>query len=42
MAQTWASPDGLVKRMQWSQGFAAVVADRSIPTPSPSRRWARA
>lgn len=30
-AQTWASPDGLVKRMQWAQGFAAVVADRTDP-----------
>lgn len=30
-AQAWASPDGLVKRMQWSQGFAAVVADRLDP-----------
>ncbi len=30
-AQTWASPDGLVKRMQWVQGFAAVVADRTDP-----------
>ncbi|MBO9545552.1 DUF1800 family protein [Caulobacter sp.] len=30
-AQTWASPDGLIKRMQWAQGFAAVVADRTDP-----------
>jgi len=30
-AQTWASPDGLVKRMQWAQGFAAAVADRTDP-----------
>jgi uncharacterized protein (DUF1800 family) len=30
-AQAWASPDGLVKRMQWSQGFAAVVGDRLDP-----------
>jgi uncharacterized protein (DUF1800 family) len=26
-AGAWASPDGLVKRMQWAQGFAAAVAD---------------
>lgn len=30
-AQAWASPDGLIKRMQWAQGFAAVVADRTDP-----------
>nr|WP_295106194.1 DUF1800 family protein [uncultured Caulobacter sp.] len=30
-AQTWASPDGLIKRMQWAQGFAAAVADRTDP-----------
>lgn len=30
-AQTWASPDGMIKRMQWAQGFAAVVADRTDP-----------
>lgn len=30
-AQTWASPDGLVKRMQWAQGMAAAVADRTDP-----------
>ena len=30
-AQPWASPDGLIKRMQWAQGFAAVVADRTDP-----------
>lgn len=30
-AQTWASPDGLIKRMQWAQGFAAAVADRADP-----------
>lgn len=30
-AQAWASPDGLIKRMQWSQGFAAVVGDRLDP-----------
>jgi uncharacterized protein (DUF1800 family) len=31
MAGEWCSPDGLVKRMQWSQGFAAVVADKFDP-----------
>lgn len=30
-AQTWAAPDALIKRMQWAQGFAAAVADRSDP-----------
>jgi uncharacterized protein (DUF1800 family) len=30
-AQAWASPDGLIKRMQWSQGIAAVVGDRADP-----------
>jgi len=30
-AQTWAAPDALIKRMQWAQGFAAVVADRTDP-----------
>ncbi|ENZ82982.1 MAG: DUF1800 family protein [Caulobacter sp.] len=30
-AQTWASPDGLIKRMQWAQGFAAAAADRTDP-----------
>ena len=30
-AQTWASPDGLVKRMQWAQGMAAAVADTTDP-----------
>jgi uncharacterized protein (DUF1800 family) len=30
-AQEWAAPDALVKRMQWAQGFAAVVADRTNP-----------
>jgi uncharacterized protein (DUF1800 family) len=30
-AQTWASPDGLIKRMQWAQGMAAAVADRTDP-----------
>jgi uncharacterized protein (DUF1800 family) len=31
-AQAWAAPDALIKRMQWSQGFAAMVADRLDPT----------
>jgi uncharacterized protein (DUF1800 family) len=31
MAGEWCSPDGLVKRMQWSQGFSAVVADKFDP-----------
>lgn len=31
-AQTWAAPDALIKRMQWAQGFAAVVADRTDPS----------
>lgn len=30
-AGAWASPDGLVKRMQWTQGFAAAVADARDP-----------
>lgn len=30
-AQTWAAPDALIKRMQWAQGFAAAVADRTDP-----------
>ncbi|AYV47253.1 DUF1800 domain-containing protein [Caulobacter flavus] len=30
-AGAWASPDGLVKRMQWTQGFAAAVADTRDP-----------
>ncbi|PHY22130.1 DUF1800 family protein [Caulobacter sp. BP25] len=30
-AQTWAAPDALIKRMQWAQGFAAAIADRSDP-----------
>ncbi len=30
-AGAWASPDGLIKRMQWAQGMAAAVADRSDP-----------
>lgn len=30
-AQTWAAPDALIKRLQWAQGFAAVVADRTDP-----------
>ncbi len=31
MAGEWCSPDGLIKRLQWSQAFAAVVADRLDP-----------
>ncbi|WP_233247742.1 DUF1800 domain-containing protein [Caulobacter endophyticus] len=30
-AGAWASPDGLVKRMQWAQGFAAAVAHTRDP-----------
>jgi uncharacterized protein (DUF1800 family) len=30
-AGAWASPDGLIKRMQWAQGMAAAAADRSDP-----------
>ncbi|MDB5454422.1 MAG: hypothetical protein JWP92_7, partial [Caulobacter sp.] len=30
-AGEWCAPDALVKRMQWSQGFAAVVADQLDP-----------
>lgn len=30
-ALTWAAPDALIKRMQWAQGFAAAVADRTDP-----------
>jgi len=30
-AQAWASPDGLIKRMQWAQGFASAVADTRDP-----------
>ncbi|MFT4251257.1 MAG: DUF1800 family protein [Caulobacter sp.] len=30
-AQAWASPDGLIKRMQWAQGFAAATADTRDP-----------
>jgi len=31
MAAEWCSPDGLIKRLQWSQAFAAIVADRLDP-----------
>jgi uncharacterized protein (DUF1800 family) len=31
-AEAWAAPDALIKRMQWSQGFAATVVDRLDPT----------
>lgn len=31
MAGEWCSPDGLIKRLQWSEGFAAQVADRLDP-----------
>ncbi|MBU4432835.1 MAG: DUF1800 family protein [Alphaproteobacteria bacterium] len=31
MAGEWCSPDGLIKRLQWSQAFAAVVAGRLDP-----------
>lgn len=30
-AGAWASPDGLIKRMQWTQGMAAAAADRADP-----------
>ena len=30
-AGAWASPDGLIKRMQWAQGMAAAAADRTDP-----------
>lgn len=30
-AQAWAAPDALIKRMQWAQGFAAVVGDNLDP-----------
>lgn len=30
-AGAWASPDGLIKRMQWTQGMAAAAADRTDP-----------
>lgn len=30
-AAAWASPDGLIKRMQWAQAMAAAAADRSDP-----------
>jgi uncharacterized protein (DUF1800 family) len=31
-AQTWCAPDALIKRLRFSEGFAAVVADRLDPT----------
>lgn len=31
MAGEWCSPDGLIKRLQWSQAFAAVVAGQLDP-----------
>ena len=36
MAGEWCSPDGLIKRLQWSQAFAAVVADRLDPNEAAS------
>jgi uncharacterized protein (DUF1800 family) len=30
-AQTWCAPDALIKRLRFSEGFAAVVADRLDP-----------
>ena len=36
MAGEWCSPDGLIKRLQWSQAFAAVVADRLDPSEAAS------
>lgn len=31
LAGEWCSPDGLIKRLQWSQGFAAAAADKLDP-----------
>lgn len=36
MAGEWCSPDGLIKRLQWSQAFAAVVAGKLDPNEAAS------
>ena len=54
VAQTWCAPDALIKRLRFSEGFAAVAADRLDPnafaqsalgarlTPSVAKAVARA
>lgn len=32
MAGEWCSPDGLIKRLNWSQAFAEVIAERMDPS----------